>query len=94
MNYCCIAGNILSIQTVTFKIPELDWLDGYRINPKQCSCPDDFFTHTMSFIRVFYKFAQPAFQIIGTNHNHYSTLPFTKNFKISPFDPKSISVLV
>ena len=60
-----LSGSILSVETVTFKIPELDWLDGYRITPKQCSCPDDFFTHTFSFIRIFYKFAQPAFQIIG-----------------------------
>ena len=63
--YIAITGSISSVETVVFRIPELEWAEGYKINPHSCTCPDDYFTHQVAFVRIFYKLSQPVFQIIG-----------------------------
>ena len=59
------AGSILSIATVMFKVPEEEFCGEYRVDPERCFCFDEYFTHQISFLRVFYKLGQPAYEVIG-----------------------------
>ena len=61
-----VAGQIINIETVTMKIPEMEWSDGLRINSKSCQCYDEYHTHQVAFLRIFYKIGPPAYEVVGS----------------------------
>ena len=55
MNDFDLAGSVISVETVVLKIPAAEWSGQLRINPRICQSFDEYFTHQITFLRIFYK---------------------------------------
>ncbi|KAK2180702.1 hypothetical protein NP493_430g01000 [Ridgeia piscesae] len=60
-----LPGRVVGVDTVTIKLAPEDCSGQIEVDPLETMCMDEYNTHQLSFIRLFYVKDRPRFETIG-----------------------------
>ena len=65
----CLSGKILTIETVSLKLPRRHW-EGPEVDPDKTYFADEYLRHVLYITRIYFIYGPPEDELIGKLRNN------------------------